>query len=209
MIFGNLEYSAELEDIKPFLLAEVDWTIGTQVNEEFVRRNFIVDVIVYSIGNILYLVGSLLGIYLYFRNKRLVSEQFKLINFDTLTSLPNRRKLNKDVNKAIKSNKPFYLGFGDLDNFKNLNDILGHTVGDNFLRDITERLIDSIDDVFRIYRWGGDEFIFLIFSEDKQVALKYLDQLYMKIEEPIIINEAKYNIQISIGVVQYPRHGIT
>ncbi|MBI9009414.1 MAG: GGDEF domain-containing protein [Tenericutes bacterium] len=74
---------------------------------------------------------------------------------------------------------------------------------------MTYRLNDNIDDVFRIYRWGGDEFIFLIFTEDRKIAIRYLDGLYEKIEEPIVIKEAKYNIQISIGVVQYPRHGIT
>lgn len=208
LIFGDLEYNSAL-DLVNIDLEEVDWRVALQISVPYARETLMIDVFIYLVGNILYVSAILLGIIFYFKNRRLIQQQTKLINYDNLTRLPNRRLLSEDVNKAIKDNVPFYLGFGDLDNFKNLNDILGHSVGDSFLRDITERLNETIDETFHIYRWGGDEFIFLIFTEDKQVAVKYLDKLYEKISTPIIIKEAKYNIQISIGVVQYPRHGIT
>jgi diguanylate cyclase (GGDEF)-like protein len=208
LIFGDLPYDERLE-LKTIGLDEVDWRIGLKISDDFARESLTIDAFIYLIGNILYITAISFGSIIYFKNKRLILEQIRLINYDQLTQLPNRRLLTDDVNKAISENRPFYLGFGDLDNFKNLNDILGHSVGDKFLIDITERLNETIDDIFHVYRWGGDEFIFLIFTGDKQVATKYLDKLYEKILDPILINEAKYNIQISIGVVQYPRHGIT
>ncbi|XFA99497.1 putative bifunctional diguanylate cyclase/phosphodiesterase [Candidatus Izemoplasma sp. B36] len=207
-IFGNLEYSEDLGDLDNFNIDDVDWKIGIAVSENFTRNANLIDFLIVSLSLTIYLVGMYLGVLYYRSNKKLLATQQILIHYDALTQLPNRRQLSKDVNQFINNNISFYLGFGDLDNFKNINDILGHSVGDVFLQVLADRFHKVVDDIFRIYRWGGDEFIFLIKTDERKTANKYLEKIYKIFEKPINIKELNYNIAMSIGVVMYPRHGL-
>ncbi|MBI9009413.1 MAG: diguanylate cyclase [Tenericutes bacterium] len=126
LIFGDLEYSDDLLSVNNIDIDEVDWRIGVKINDSFASESQWTEIFILATGNLLYLMAIGLGGLLYFRNKKLINKQIELINYDNLTQLPNRRLLEKDVNHAISNNQPFYLCFGDLDNFKYLNDILGH-----------------------------------------------------------------------------------
>ena len=208
LLFGNLPYSDNLMDLNNIQIDDVDWKIGMNISENHTNNLIAQNHFTLFIGNTFYLIAVSFAIGLYHRNRQLLKKQNYLIYYDNLTDLPNRRLLKKEIEQAINDNKPFYLGFGDLDNFKNLNDILGHSAGDKFLQDITERFNTIKDENFRIYRWGGDEFIFIIFTEHKDIAVLYLDEVYKVFEKPITIKETRFNALISIGVVQYPRHGL-
>ena len=137
-----------------------------------------------------------------------------LAYYDTLTNLPNRNELTKRLELEIKrAQRQKYFGavlFIDLDNFKSINDSLGHPAGDLVLQQIATRLkaIMRRDDT--IARLGGDEFVIILSGlgddrtaaakEAKNIALKYRDKISLSIEH----NNKFLHVTGSIGIVIYP-----
>jgi diguanylate cyclase (GGDEF)-like protein len=209
LMFGSLEYSDDLDFYDKMHLDNIDWNVGVNVEKRYEVTSLLINITILTLSTLLYIFAVVFGTKFYRSNKDLLTTQKKLINYDNLTGLPNRRKLSSDIKAAIKRNKPFFLGFGDLDNFKNLNDILGHSVGDNYLIDISNRFHRITNDNITIYRWGGDEFIFFFNCESKEDTIILLNEIYIIFKEPIIIKETNYNVSMSIGVVNFPDHGNT
>lgn len=142
---------------------------------------------------------------------------------DSLTGLPNRRMFLDYVERALsharRYNKTFALLFLDLDNFKQVNDTVGHDAGDQLLREVAERLTACIraeDYVARgetdldntVARLGGDEFIILLpnISHSYQ-AVKVADRIVHALVKPIIIRQKEFYISTSIGITAYPEDG--
>ncbi|HOO44440.1 MAG TPA: diguanylate cyclase, partial [Bacillota bacterium] len=190
-------------------ISNVDWLIGVDVNLNYNQRTIMIDVLLVFLTLTLYLIALYIGTRFYISNKKLLSKQLQLIYFDGLTELPNRLKLKEDVTELISHNKAFYLGFGDLDNFKTINDIMGHSVGDEYLKITASRFHALANEKLSIYRWGGDEFIFIVKTSDKDEAIQIYDRIYNSLDEPITVNHIDYSASLSMGIVQYPRHGIT
>ena len=209
LLFGTLLYRDDLTYLEEIDIENVDWKIGVEVSYIYQLSTRITNIVIILISSGLYIALIIIGTEVYKNNKNLLTTQEELINFDNLTSLPNRRLLTKDVKRAIKTKEPFYLGFGDLDNFKNLNDILGHSVGDKYLEDIARRFQAIINNQLTIYRWGGDEFIFIMKTNSKEEAINLIKIIYKVFEDPITINDTNYYVSISIGVVNYPINGNT
>ncbi|MCK5762174.1 MAG: bifunctional diguanylate cyclase/phosphodiesterase, partial [Candidatus Izimaplasma sp.] len=209
LLFGSLVYSEDLSYLAEFDIVNVDWEIGIQVSDSYRFITRLTNIIILTVSIALYSVLVVIGFKVYKSNKNLILKQNELIYYDNLTSLPNRRLLSRDVKKLLKDGEVFYLGFGDLDNFKNLNDILGHSVGDAYLEDISKRFEGIISDNLRIYRWGGDEFIFLMKSNNRKETRKLINSIYKVFEDPIAIRETNYYVSISIGIVNFPLQGKT
>jgi len=132
--------------------------------------------------------------------------------YDPLTELPNKalfqKKLEKSLENADKSKKKLALLFIDLDRFKQINDSLGHHVGDEVLRLVAQRLLLTIAINDTLSRLGGDEFTLIIENIEnldrvKKSAQKILDAL----SEPIEINGTSFYISPSIGISIYPEDG--
>jgi diguanylate cyclase (GGDEF)-like protein len=142
-------------------------------------------------------------------NLRLMHEAEKLALYDPLTGLPNRRlledRLARAERRACDSRVPLALIFCDLDDFKNVNDTLGHHGGDKVLREVGDRLrrfavIDSC-----LARVGGDEFILLIENAAKREDLeKLVANLCRAVSEPMHIEGRSITISISCGLAVYP-----
>nr|WP_307991918.1 EAL domain-containing protein [uncultured Niameybacter sp.] len=138
--------------------------------------------------------------------KRYSEDMKYLAEYDFLTKLKNRHSLYKYLNKLIDNKKPFIIYFMDLDNFKTLNDTVGHIEGDKVLSIIANELIKLTEPGITIGRLGGDEFIVIQEGE-------YISQEVMQYGQNIIqlVNKrfeyAFYNFEIkaSIGVSVYPR----
>ncbi len=209
LLFGELEYQENLASLDTMDIEDVDWQIGIDVSWNFFLTGLITNIIIILLAIVLYVLAVTYGIKAYRRNRILLSTQSDLIYFDNLTSLPNRRLLIKDVNSIIINNQPFYLCFGDLDNFKNLNDILGHSIGDEYLREISDRFHKMTSGMLTIYRWGGDEFIFLIKTHHKETTIEIIESIYEVFKKPITLGEIDYTVSMSIGVVSFPTHGTT
>lgn len=131
---------------------------------------------------------------------------------DALTGLPNRALLAERIGSVVaharRVNFPFGLFLIDLDNFKNINDTLGHDVGDELLKIIAERLLGTMRDEDIICRLGGDEF--LIVAEELKCATaadRIAHKLLRALSEPIVVNNKRLDVTMSIGGALYPDHG--
>ncbi len=133
---------------------------------------------------------------------------------DPLTNLPNRREFRYSLSKEI-SNSQRYGHYGalmyiDLDNFKNVNDSLGHSVGDILLTQVAQRLTTQARQGDNVYRIGGDEFVYILsnigetdgeaVSTSRNVAHRVIDTL----ATPIEIGEYSLHITPSIGIAIFP-----
>ncbi len=132
---------------------------------------------------------------------------------DELTGLPNRRllqdRITQVLSQCIRNHTQIAVLFIDLDNFKNINDSLGHVMGDLLLKEVAARLTSCIRAEDTVARQGGDEFIVILCDiHDAQsasfVAQKILDILV----SPFHINEKEMRIGCSIGIALFPDDGI-
>ncbi len=131
---------------------------------------------------------------------------------DALTNLPNRSLMQDRISQAIgraeRSTKRFAVMFIDIDNFKNINDTLGHDVGDELLRQVATRLTDCVRAHDTIARQGGDEFIVLLDQLEghlgaTRVAQKILDAL----RAAFSVGGADQHVSGSIGIALFPDDG--
>jgi diguanylate cyclase (GGDEF)-like protein len=135
-----------------------------------------------------------------------------LADHDALTGLPNRRLLEDRLTQALalsyRNRKNTAVMFVDLDRFKNINDSLGHSVGDALLKDVAGRLVKQLRVGDTICRIGGDEFV-VVLPEVKRsadvahVAQKVIEQL----SQPVIVEERELVVTCSIGIAIYPDDG--
>ena len=129
---------------------------------------------------------------------------------DHLTRLGNRRKfyarLEKEVEESTEYEKAFTLLFLDLDMFKEVNDTLGHAIGDLLLIEASKRLSACVGDTGRVYRLGGDEFVMIIPGlSDRQNIEKIVDYIRSRLSYTFIIERNEINITTSIGVTCFPK----
>ncbi|MDF1654207.1 MAG: EAL domain-containing protein [Coxiellaceae bacterium] len=131
---------------------------------------------------------------------------------DELTSLPNRKSFHLHLSLALKAAKKnqsiLAVCFMDLDNFKQINDSLGHEVGDLFLREVSHKLHDNLRDTDYVARMGGDEFALCIEGlASKNDLFPILDRYNSMFAHSMIINSSEIYGSFSIGVATYPDAG--
>ena len=160
--------------------------------------------------------GQLTGVVIVFHDvsatKAMAIKMTHLAQHDFLTSLPNRILFNDRITQAItlanRHQTQLALLFLDLDNFKHINDSLGHATGDKLLKSVTERLKQCVRESDTVSRQGGDEFVILLAennnSEDAALsAQKILEAL----QAPHLIDKKQLHISTSIGISVYPADG--
>lgn len=141
------------------------------------------------------------------RNEALIAH---MADFDALTNLPNRRKLTADCERAMRNGDSHgYLLFFDLDNFKSLNDSVGHQAGDELLVEVSKTLSEHPLTRDRCYRYGGDEFILLYDGESREYIIKVVLYLLRRFGQPWILKEVSPICRASIGVAEYPADAAT
>jgi diguanylate cyclase (GGDEF)-like protein len=124
---------------------------------------------------------------------------------DVLTNLPNRLKFMGKLNRQINESRPGAIMLLDIDNFKEINDILGHVYGDEVLKKVAKELIKIQDEKLFISRFGGDEFLILIEGEDDVTEIEnYAKEILDVLKKRIIIGENQIHISCSIGITLYP-----
>ncbi|MET0505309.1 MAG: EAL domain-containing protein [Luteibacter sp.] len=131
---------------------------------------------------------------------------------DELTGLPNRRALRERLDELVAQCRADHSGlmvlFIDLDHFKVINDALGHTLGDQVLRDVTLRLGDALHESGHVGRFGGDEFVAMLpFTCSPAKALDILPRIQRAIEEPLTVGGTMQRLKCSIGVAFATRDG--
>jgi diguanylate cyclase (GGDEF)-like protein/PAS domain S-box-containing protein len=130
---------------------------------------------------------------------------------DPLTKLPNRSFFKSQLNKAIengkKTNSKVAVLYLDLDNFKMINDTLGHDAGDKLLKNIGDRLKDGLRQNEFVSRQGGDEFAVILNGIiDKNQLVEVGQRLSEIVAEPLSLNGREFRLTASIGVSIFPTH---
>lgn len=130
---------------------------------------------------------------------------------DTLTSLPNRMLLNQRLDYqtliAARENSKFTLLFLDLNRFKEINDTLGHHVGDELLIQTGQRLLNLIRKVDTVARLGGDEFAIILPNTESHQAVVVALKIAQTLNNEFSINNYSLQISSSIGIAEYPKDG--
>lgn len=159
-------------------------------------------------GNVTHTIGIFNDIT---RHKEAEERINQLANFDVLTGLPNRTLLTDRINQAIsiaqRSGESLTLMFLDLDHFKNVNDSLGHHVGDELLLEVAKRLKALVREADTVSRLGGDEFIMVLTGADAKGAARVAKRLLEVIAQPYLIGQHELIITASIGIALYPDDG--
>lgn len=137
---------------------------------------------------------------------------YHLTNFDPVTELPNREKILSQMVflTSIFSHQQmtFSLIMIDLDNFKVINDSLGHNVGDMMLKAVAARLKDMIHPDDMIGRMGGDEFAVIVQRQiSEKEILNYVEALRVSLLSPVVLIGGEYSISASFGITLYPQDG--
>ncbi|WP_159872542.1 EAL domain-containing protein [Novosphingobium sp. 9U] len=140
---------------------------------------------------------------------RKASEQIGyLAAHDTLTGLPNRVTFASNLEAVAKSGKPFALHTIDLDRFKEVNDTLGHPIGDHILKGAAKRLQRLVGASDIVTRLGGDEFAILQHQVDAQVSPDTLaTSIVGSLSEPFQFEGHTVSIGASVGICRAPEHG--
>lgn len=134
--------------------------------------------------------------------KKALDELDHLSKTDYLTKLPNRRHTIETINEIIANRKPFFVGIVDIDHFKTVNDTYGHDCGDMILKELSDLLVAEIKDEGFVGRWGGEEFLILLYYDHQDIALKRIDALRARLASH------KYScimfpITVTVGLCKY------
>ena len=150
-----------------------------------------------------------------------------LAYYDELTTLPNRQLFDQNLEQTIelarRNDEQFAILFVDLDRFKRINDTLGHTIGDQLLKSVAERLEvctrskdccalpdAGADDDIRLARFGGDEFVIKLYGVDSEATVATIASRIISVLTPAFTCDGhRFVVTPSIGIAMYPQDGST
>jgi diguanylate cyclase (GGDEF)-like protein len=144
--------------------------------------------------------------------RRLHEELLKKVQYDELTGLPNRRLLYDRMEVALARTRRergrLALLYVDMDDFKKVNDVLGHAAGDLLLQEVARRLKHSVREEDTAARMGGDEFVVLLehIQHDEDAAV-IAEKIWTAVSRPVSIDGHLQQLQPSIGIALYPEQG--
>lgn len=124
---------------------------------------------------------------------------------DFLTGIPNRSKFMDDIERLIGEKKPCTVIMLDIDDFKKINDTLGHTAGDEALKQVASRMRDIDSQLLTPYRFAGDEFILILQSNQFKLVEKIAYQCRQVFTSPFILDGKPAKVCGSIGIASYPK----
>ena len=194
-----------------------DRTVGLATDSVLIRRDGSESAIEDSAAPIHNRDGKVAGAVIVFHDvsasRAMAKRMAYLAQHDFLTDLPNRVLLTERLSRAIglaqRHRKQVALLFVDLDYFKNINDSLGHAVGDQLLQSVAERLVACVRNTDTVCRQGGDEFVILLAEVERpQDAAQVAEKLLAALIAPHRIDGNELHITLSIGISIYPTDGV-
>lgn len=121
---------------------------------------------------------------------------------DYLTKLPNRRLMVQEMEQLIAKQESFFIAVLDIDHFKVINDTYGHDKGDEVLKRLSDILISSVGENGVVGRWGGEEFLMVLLSDQSKTILKRANEIRKNVEK-YVIDELGASITVTIGLCPY------
>ena len=195
-------------DVKKHLLNKGGWhgeIESKRDNGELYLTDLNIDIIRDENKSISHFVGVFSDIT---KRKETEAELRKLANSDTLTGLPNRSYFQANQARLVNNKIPHALLVFDLDNFKKVNDSMGHEVGDLLLCKVANRIKTVGRKVDTVYRLGGDEFSILIEdTNDIHTITTIAKNILQTIAQPLKLKNQEIVLYSSIGIVLYPEDG--
>jgi len=193
-----------------------DRTVGLAADSLLIRRDGAECAIEDSSAPIHDRDGKVAGAVIVFHDvsasQAMAQKMSHLAQHDFLTGLPNRLLLTERLSQAIglaqRHHKQVALLFLDLDYFKNINDSLGHDIGDKLLQSVAQRLVACVRTTDTVCRQGGDEFVILLAEIDQpQDAAQVAEKLLASLLTPHMIDGHELHVTLSIGISIYPNDG--
>ncbi len=190
--------------------------MGLYANSVLVRKDGYQTPIEDSAAPIFNQAGQVTGAVLTFRDtsemKAMADKMAHLAHHDYLTGLPNRMLLSDRLAQAIsyadRHGTGIALLYLDLDNFKHINDSLGHTVGDMLLKSVSERLVRQVRHSDTVSRLGGDEFVILVLEDERaEDAAIAAEKILNALAAPHHLGLHELHVTTSIGISLYPTDG--
>lgn len=198
------------QNIKKHLLTKGSWhgeVENLHVNGTKYLTDLNIDIIHDENGNISHFVGVFSDIT---KRKETEAELRKLASSDTLTGLPNRAFFQVNQARLVKRNINHALLVFDLDNFKKINDSMGHQVGDDILCQVAKRMLTLSSKQSTVYRLGGDEFSIIIEdTNDIHTITSLAKDILRTIAQPFKLKNQEIVLYSSIGIVLFPEDGLT
>ncbi|WJG10634.1 EAL domain-containing protein [Aliiglaciecola sp. LCG003] len=196
------------EEVKKALRQKGNWNgevESRRVNGDRYEMELNVDAIHGEDGRTTHYVGVFSDIT---SRKSTEKELLKLANTDPLTEMPNRSFFQASHNNLVRKDVAHALVCLDMDNFKKINDSLGHQTGDILIKQIGKRLQKIAGTNATCYRLGGDEFSILIDNEDEMLRINhYAQRILDQMAHPFIINKQEFVLSASVGIAFYPEDG--
>ncbi|MBW4481289.1 MAG: diguanylate cyclase [Tildeniella torsiva UHER 1998/13D] len=146
------------------------------------------------------------------RQKQIEAKIHHQAFYDQLTGLPNRASLDTYLPRALaqaaRQSTQVAVAFLDLDRFKAINDTLGHSVGDQLLRQVAQRLAHCLRQEDLLVRWGGDEFV-LVLSRLTAIesVVRTCDRILESLQPDFSVEDHRLPMTISLGIALFPQHG--
>ncbi len=216
-VFQIIDGATHKPSPNPMELAiQLDKAVGLAANCILIRRDGYESAIEDSAAPIHDRDGHVTGAVIVFHDvsmaRAVVMEMSHLAQHDALTDLPNRMMLNDRLTQAIslarRNHHLLAVLFLDLDGFKNINDSLGHSIGDKLLQSISTRLLACVRKSDTVSRQGGDEFVVLLpevtHAADAAISAA---KIVTELKDAHSIGEHRLHITVSIGISTYPDHG--
>lgn len=198
-----------IEQVKKLVLLQEQQATTALNNEQLAYEN--ARRLMLLLGGIAVVLGILIAFFVIRHVTKQAAQLEHQALHDNLTGLANRLlfqdRLKRSLLRGQRQAMAFSVILVDLDDFKKINDSLGHHIGDLLLQEVARRFKNNMRKMDTVARLGGDEFVIILESLDQEQVIKFTENLLNVMAEPFLLAGHEINVGLSMGIASYPKHG--